>query len=434
VSTTRIHGFACIALTIAALLTASTAYADAVTDGQQRAAEAIKAEEAGDHAKAADLFAQALALRPNHPGLTLRLARASARAGREEGAMRALEDYAAMGLKTDADHPDFTALSTNPRMAAVREKLAQNALAIGDVTVAATLDEPRLLAEGIAVDPETNRTFIGDVHNRRILAIDSAGNKSTLVASGVHGLLGAFGMSWSGSRLWIASSGTLQTADLKTGEKGRAAIFAVDAEGRLLKRAILQAPKEEFNLGDLTVARTGDVYASDSMSGRIYRLAPGASTLHLLIASDEFHSPQGLALSGDETMMAIADYSNGIHIVSRDGKTHSILPMPTQTTLHGIDALARHGRDLVAVQNGIDPQRVILIRMAPGWTAVEGMDVLAANLPDMSEPTLASVTGEDLVFIGNGQWSRFSDDGALKDQSPFAPTKILRLKLPPPRT
>jgi hypothetical protein len=417
-----IHMILRVACAVAlAAATLSPVHADAVAEGQQIAANAIKAAETGDFAAAADLFAKALALRPNHPGLTLRLARTSARAGREEDALRALEDYAAMGLKTDADHPDFASLAANPRMTVVREKLAQNASATGDVTVAATLDEPRLLAEGIAVDPLTNRLFIGDVHNRRILAIDSTGATSTFVASGVHGLLGAFGMSWSGGRLWVASSGTSQTAGLKAGEKGRAAIFAFDAEGRLAKRAILSGPKVEFNLGDLTVARTGDVYASDSTSGHIYRLAAGASTLHALVESEDFHSPQGLALSGDETTMVIADYSNGIHIVSRDGKAHSILPMPIQTTLHGIDALVRHGRDLIAVQNGIDPQRVVLIRMAPGWTAVEGIDVLAAN------------HGEELVFIGNGQWSRFNDDGTLKGTEPFAPTKILRLKLPAAR-
>ena len=108
--------------------------------------------------------------------------------------------------------------------------------------------------------------------------------------------------------------------------------------------------------------------------------------------------------------------------------------MPQQTTLHGIDALVRHGRDVVGVQNGIDPQRVILIRMAPGWTAVEGVEVLAANLPELSEPTLATVVGGDLVVVGNGQWSRFVDDRAIKDEEPFAPTKILRLKLPGPRS
>jgi hypothetical protein len=434
VSARKIHTFRRTALAIAASLAVSLAHADAVTQGQERAARAIKAEESGDNATAADLFGEALALRPNHPGLTLRLARASARAGRDEEAMRALEDYAAMGLKADAGQPDLASLAEHPRMAAVRERLAQNAMPVGEVTIAATLDEPRLLAEGIAVDPLTNRLFVGDVHNRRILAIDSTGAKSTFVASAAHGLLGAFGMSLADGKLWVASSGVVQTTGLQSGEKGRAGVFAFDGEGRLVKRALLSGPKDEFALGDLTVARTGDVFASDSMSGRLYRLPPGASTLQQLIASDEFHSPQGLALKADETMMAIADYSNGIHLLSRDGKNHSILPMPLQTTLHGIDALVRHGRDLVGVQNGIDPQRVILIRMAPGWTAIEGVDVLAANLPDMSEPTLTTVVGGDLVVVGNGQWSRFGDDGMVKGAEPFEPTKILRLKLPEPRS
>lgn len=429
----KIHTSQHAALALAATLAVSLAHADAVTQGQERAARAIKAAENGNHATAADLFAEALALRPNHPGLTLRFAQASARAGRDEAALRALEGYAAMGLKADPAVPDFASLVEHPRMAAVRERLAQNAMPLGEVTVMATLDEPRLLAEGVAIDPATNRLFVGDVHNRRILAIDSTGAKSTFIATATHGLLGAFGVSLVDGKLWVASSGTLHTAGLKAGEKGRAGVFAFDAEGRLAKRAILSGPKEEFSLGDLTVARTGDVFASDSLSGRIYRLAPGASTLQTLIVSEEFHSPQGLALSPDETAIAIADYSNGIHIVGRDGKSHTILPMPPQTTLHGIDALIRYGRDLIAVQNGIDPQRVVLIRMAPGWTAVESLDVLAANLPDLSEPTLATLAGEDLVVVGNGQWSRFADDGAIKGEEPFAPTKIVRLELPPAR-
>ena len=38
---------------------------------------------------------------PNHPGLTLRVATASARAGRKDDALAALEAYAAMGLNLD---------------------------------------------------------------------------------------------------------------------------------------------------------------------------------------------------------------------------------------------------------------------------------------------------------------------------------------------
>jgi hypothetical protein len=60
---------------------------------------------------------------------------------------------------------------------------------------------------------------------------------------------------------------------------------------------------------------------------------------------------------------------------------------------------------------------------------------LAANLPDMSEPTLAARDAHtDLLVIGDGQWSRFTDEGVLKADAPRTPARILRFVLPPPRT
>jgi tetratricopeptide (TPR) repeat protein len=429
--TRQIHTIFRAAIAIAlALAVPSLARADAVDQGQALAAQAIKATEAGDFAGAADYFRQALALRPNHPGLTLRLARMSARANRNDDALRALEDYAAMGLKTNPDHPDFKSIAAHPRMAAISAKLADNARPVGAPAIFATIDEPRLLAEGIAHDPATGRTYIGDVHSRRVLMLDAGGKTATLIGQRANGLFGAFGMTLDNGTLWIASSALPHAAQLTPADKGRAGIFAFDTNGRFKKSALLAADGKEFALGDLAVAKSGDVYASDSIGANIYRLLPGASALETFIESDEFHSPQGIALSPDESKMAVADYSNGVHIIDRATKRDTVLPMPAHTTLHGIDALVRHGRDLVAVQNGIDPQRVIVIRMNAAWTAIEATDVIAANLPDMSEPTLATLVEGDLLVIGNGQWSRFADDGTIKAAEPFAPTKILRLKLP----
>jgi hypothetical protein len=72
--------------------------------------------------------------------------------------------------------------------------------------------------------------------------------------------------------------------------------------------------------------------------------------------------------------------------------------------------------------------------MNSGWTEVEGLDVLSANLPQMDEPTLATLDGNALLVVGNGQWSRFADDGSVKGDQPFVPTRIVRLKLPPARS
>jgi predicted TPR repeat methyltransferase len=72
-----------------------------VTEGRELARQATVAADAGDVGAAADLWGKALALRPNHPGLTYQLAKAAARAGRTDTAIETLRNYAAMGLKAD---------------------------------------------------------------------------------------------------------------------------------------------------------------------------------------------------------------------------------------------------------------------------------------------------------------------------------------------
>lgn len=429
----RIQEFALLFFLGLAVFHVAGAHADAVADGRQLADAADKATEAGDFAKAADLYRQALARRPNHPGLTLRFAAASARAGRADDAMRALEDYAAMGLLTDMNQVELKSLGEHARLPALKARLADNAKPLGVITVAATINEPQALAEGIAHDAATGRVFIGLVNKRKILAVDPTGSATTFVPQQAHGLLGAFGLALRGDALWVASSALPQVANLLPAEKGQARVLAFGLDGRLKKVVALMSDGKDHVLGDLAVASDGELFTTDSIGGGIYRLAPNGEALELWLVSDEFHSPQGAALSADERKLAIADYTNGIHIVDRTTKAHTVLPMPAHTTLHGIDALVRHGRDLIGVQNGVNPQRVIIVRMNASWSAIEGVDVIAANLPEMDEPTLATRAGDDLLVIGNGQWSRYADDGSIIGNQPFAPTRIVRLKLPPAR-
>jgi hypothetical protein len=347
--------------------------------------------------------------------------------------MRALEDYAAMGLNANPDHPDLKPLATHPRWKALLARFSNNAMPVGKPTIVATLTEPDLIAEGLGIDMAAEENlYVGSVRKRKIIAIKNG--RATTLAEG-KGLLGVFAIALSGNTLWAASSALPQVANLSPEEKGRAGLFAFDKTGRLERRIMLPADGNEHVLGDLAIARNGDIYTSDSNGATIYRLRANGDALESFHASDELHSPQGLALNDRQDELAFADYSSGIHIIDLKTGARRVLAMPAHATLHGIDAVVRLGRDLICVQNGIDPQRVIRVRMNEDWTEVEGVDVLAANLPDMSEPTLAvrdAHTG--LLVIGDGQWSRFNDDGAPQADAPLTPTRILRFVLPPPRT
>jgi hypothetical protein len=112
-------------------------------------------------------------------------------------------------------------------------------------------------------------------------------------------------------------------------------------------------------------------------------------------------------------------------------KARTLLAAPPDTTLLGIDGLVRYGRDLIGVQNGVDPQRIVLIRMNPSWSAIEKVEVLAANLTVMSEPSLATVHRNTLMVVGNAQWSNFSADGKLT--KPLGTTHLPQFALPPAR-
>jgi hypothetical protein len=418
----------------AACAVAALAHADAVEDGRALARQANEAYDTGKYGDAANLYREALKRRPGHPQLMLRSAAASARDGQIDDALSMLGAYLALGLIADLDNKDFATLTNDPRFTVLRARNAENAKPVGNVTVAAALSGAHGLIEGVAFDPATGRIFASSVSERTIFAVE--GSRATpFVGEKSNGLFGAFGLAidTKNRTLWAASSALIGAEKISHAEKGRAGVFAFDlATGRPKQAALTPTDGKNHVVGDIAVASNGDVFATDGWTQKLYRLSHGTTALEEFLAQG-LNSPQGIALSADETRLAIADYANGIHIVDRGTKARTQLPAPANTTLLGIDGVLRHGRDLIAVQNGIEPQRLIRIRLNPAWTAIEGIDVLAANLALMKEPALIAAAGKDLLIVGNAQWSRFTINGARQDDKPLDATNIVRFALPAPR-
>ena len=105
-------------------------------------------------------------------------------------------------------------------------------------------------------------------------------------------------------------------------------------------------------LGDLVIAKNGDVYASDSLTSKIYRIEAGRDELEIFLSGDAFSSLQGLAFSPDEKSLFAADYSRGVFRIEIATKKVSQLSMDAATNPIGIDGLYFYGGNLVVVQNG----------------------------------------------------------------------------------
>jgi hypothetical protein len=95
----------------------------------------------------------------------------------------------------------------------------------------------------------------------------------------------------------------------------------------------------------------------------------------------------------------------------------------------GIDGLYRVGADLVGIQNGVEPYRVVRLHLGPGGTRVAGAEVLERARPDYAEPTLGVVVGRTLYYVANSQWERFKDDGTIDSPDRLQRPLVLRLPL-----
>lgn len=421
----------------AVALVGAAAWAQSAPEGSVAAfrrlrAEGVAAINSGDMDVATRKLAEADALVPNHPGLTLLRAKLEAAQDHLPAAMALVGRYASFGLSTDV-----TADAVLERMAVETDfaptlrQLNANAAPVGKLEIVGSV-EGAFLAEGIAWDARGKRWLISGVHERTVVSVKNDKRLTRFLRAdadtdGVQGLALDAGR----GVLWAGSSGLPQTKDLPAAHKGRAGLLKIDlASGRLLARYDAPAAPGDAGraFGDLTVGPDGTVYISDSITGEIWRLAPGASALERLVAAGAMGSPQGLVVTPDGKRLIVADYSSGLNVVEIATGAVSRLPVPANASLLGTDGLISDGADLIAFQNGVAPQRVVRLKLDAAATRVESWTVLAANLPNLEEPTSGVVVGDDLVFVGRSQWSDFTDEGPLR-RNPPGPAVIVRLKL-----
>ena len=198
---------------------------------------------------------------------------------------------------------------------------------------------------------------------------------------------------------------------------------------RLTGRALISSDGAAHLLGDLTIARNGDVYASDSRAPVVWRLLGGADSLERLVESPLILSAQGLALSEDERTLFLADYSRGTPKIDLASQRVTLLPSRDGVVALGIDGLYRDGGTLIGIQNGMEPHRVVRLTLDARGDSLVGSEVLERLHPAYAEPTLGVLVGRDLYYVANSQWERFGETGAVARPDELVPPAVLRLRL-----
>jgi sugar lactone lactonase YvrE len=288
--------------------------------------------------------------------------------------------------------------------------------------IRATLPDSTFWPEGMDYDARTGRYYVASVRHGTIAEVTSGGSAREIIARhslGIGSMLGVR-VDPAGGVLWATTSGRPQLAGYQPADSAIAALLRVRiSDGTVEQRWDLAPSPRGHTLGDLAVGPAGDVYVTDSNEPVLYRLRPGASALEPMTDS-LFKSLQGLAPSPDGRWLYLADYSRGLLRVDLATKAVTLVADSTGRSLRGCDGIAWYRGDIIAVQNGASPARVIRIALDPTGAHIVGADVVDSDPAVADEPTIGAVVGDDFVYVANSQWEKYDRAGTL------LPTAVLR--------
>lgn len=372
------------------------------------------------------------------PGLTpvyaLRMASVETRLGNHTEALKWMQRYAAMGLTYDvSEDDDLKPLAQQPGWAAVAAEMKLHAKPLMHAETVCALPIPELMPEDLTFIPGAGQIIVSSVrrHTLYLVSLPRVASKECAVEEfPLHEQAPpwpALAVAYDPARklLWMTFSAMPGFNGVPKEDSGKAALLAVDvATGKLLRRFDLDSGNPGV-LGDMSIARDGTVYVTDSLGGGVYRVRGELSKAKLERIAEGLFSPQTPVLARDGKRLFVAEYALGIAVVDLVSGNISYLGHPDNIATTGLDGMHLSGDSFIGIQNGTDPGRILRFKLNPAQTRIESAEVVAQGTP-IGEPTHAIAVDGWIYVTANVGWNKLDDAGNLKPGQAFTPPLLLR--------
>ncbi|MFN8580000.1 MAG: hypothetical protein U0163_03355 [Gemmatimonadaceae bacterium] len=353
----------------------------------------------------------------------------SARAHDTADVRAALRDYLDLGLGRDVrQNPNLKSLADVPAFATLVRQLDENRSPRVRSVVRGQIDDSTFYPEGMDVDPSNGHVFVASIRHGTIAELDAQGRLlRELLPWAQPGIGAIMGVRVDTARhvLWATAVGLPQSLGYQRGDSTVAALIQVRmSDGVLEKRWDLTPASAGHVLGDLAVGPDGTVAMTDSNEPVLYVLRPAADSL-TRIENPYFHSLQGVAFAPGGHTLYVADYSHGLLHLDLDSRRVTRLVDAPHSTSLGCDGIVWFNGSIIAVQNGVDPARVVRFFLDRSGGRITRVEVLDQNSDVADEPTIGAMRGGEFLYVATSQWNKFTDAGVRRPEVPLTMPRIL---------
>ncbi len=301
----------------------------------------------------------------------------------------------------------------------------------GTGELAWTLPREDLLLESLDFDPSRKQLLVGSAREGKVFVVDAKGGITTLASTDAeNGMWAVFDLVVDAKRgfLWVASTAVPHFKGYKPeADLGRAGVFKFDLKtGKFIKSYLSPSvPGQMFFLSSIALGSDGAVYAADGVNRAIYQVRDDQfrRIAHLPMLT----SISSLALSDDGKRLYFSDPELGVLGLNLATGQPFDVRVPLKLTLQGISAMETLGQDLIVVQSGMNPSRVMRLTLSPEGDAIAGVRPVEANNPLFTAPGAATLDGTTLYVVANDQKDNYDRFGLLKKKELLQGTKIVRI-------
>ncbi|MBT8084210.1 MAG: hypothetical protein HKN35_14600 [Woeseia sp.] len=371
-----------------------------VAESQQHLQDANDAYTAEDFPAMIRSLETARELNPASLYTRYKLAAAYARNGDTERALELLESLARARADFGiADDADFAALANVPRFRALLQRIADDTEPFGSSRIHYDLQRIDLVPEGIAWDETGERLFFGSMRTGEVFVIDADGQLTKFATLKHSTPQAAIGMTVDTERslLWVIGSAFFLTETVLPDAPRWSGVFGFDLASGEEKHRYLR-DDVGFGFNDVTVAPNGDLYLSGNVIGKV---PAGNSEIETLQTSEPVYGSNGIVVTPDGKHLITSSYPAGLAVIKlADGTTH-FLTAPDGIEQYGIDGLYLYEGDLIAVQHGVKPWRLMRFKLNEELTAITEAKILDLGNP-LFVATTGAIVGDEIRLIGQG--------------------------------
>ncbi len=398
----------------------------------------LAAHKTNDYKTYLECFQQLDTMLANHPTIMYNLAAAYSLDNQPEKAILYLNRLIVIDANPKiAGDKDFDAIRQTPGYKEILTRIEELQKPISASKVAFIVKERDMHPESIAYDSKTGTFYLSSVHKRKIVSVDKNGTVTEFTAEGQDGLDAVLGICIDAANrvLWASSAASPYMKGYnEAADKGRTGVFKYHLDTKKpVKKYILQEG-EDHGFDDVVLHPNGDVYISDERS--IYRIPAATDQMEPAVRHPGFYSIQGLDFCGNGEKMLAADYVTGVFLIDvATGKVLGEVAHPPEISLKGIDGLYYHRKSssLVAIHNGLKPQRVMQYFLSSDFTRVVEYRVIDRANPVFNEPTLGVVVEDTFYYIANSQWKGYDKNFTILPVEQLQDIIILEAGLAAPK-